>query len=169
MNDEFTRRAYDYIAGLKRDISEAEAVIQKAETARQRYREQLTMFEQALAIYAQVMELPTTTLDTPLLTTLHGTIADMCAQIIAAHGRPATVRELVTLLANAGKFKNAANYRTNYGTVFGTLQRDERFHKAPNKGVFDLAPAVAERHGPLFSQSSGDEAPDLDARKRRAV
>jgi hypothetical protein len=163
MNDEFTRRAKAQIEGLRKDITETETVIQRAEAARARLREELAIYEQALAVYGQVMNLPTEPDGhLPLAATLRGSIADMCAQIIGAYGHPIPIKELVRLLVEVGKFKNPKNYRGNYGTVFGTLQRDERFRKLPGKGTFTLAPNATERHGPLFSQLSGEQASDLE-------
>ena len=139
MNDEFVRRTAELIKQLKGDIDELDAMIRQAEDHRSRIREQLALHEQALAVYRQVMELPRTPEEQlPLVGGLRGTIADMCAQIIEARGAPVSVRELVTILTAAGKFRNPEKDRGNYGTVFGTLQRDERFGKKRGKGEFYL-------------------------------
>ena len=139
MNDEFVKRSTQVVKQLQKDIEELEVMIQQAEAHRGRIKEQLNLHEQALAVYRQVMDLPRTPKEQlPLVGGLRGTIADVCAQVIEAKGRPVPVRELVTILAAAGKFRHPENYRANYGTVFGTLQRDERFAKKARKGVFYL-------------------------------
>ena len=78
----------------------------------------------------------------PLIGGLSGTIADMAAQVMEAREGSVTVRDLVDILTAAGKFRNPDKDRQNYGTVYGTLQRDDRFSKIPKKGEFLLtAPA----------------------------
>ena len=139
MNDEFIGRTGELIGQLKKDIEELDAMVKQAEEHRSRIRDQLALHEQALAVYRQVMELPRTPEEQlPLIGGLRGTIADMCAQIIEARGGPVSVRELVNVLTAAGKFRNPEKDRGNYGTVFGTLQRDERFGKKRGKGEFYL-------------------------------
>ncbi len=139
MNDEFIRRTGELIRQLKKDIEELDAMVKQAEEHRSRIRDQLALHEQALAVYRQVMELPRTPEEQlPLIGGLRGTIADMCAQIIEARGGPVSVRELVNVLTAAGKFRNPEKDRGNYGTVFGTLQRDERFGKKRGRGEFYL-------------------------------
>ena len=146
MNDDFIARSTQVVNQLKNDIEEIDAMVKQAEEQRARIREQLTLHEQALAVYRQVMELPRTPEEQlPLIGGLRGTIADMCAQVIEARDRAVSVRELVNILAAAGKFRHPEKDRANYGTVFGTLQRDERFGKKAGKGVFYLikeAPAA---------------------------
>src|SRR3990172_8452220 len=152
MNDEFVRRTGQLVKQLKSDIEELEATIRRAEEHRSRMREQLSLHEQALAVYRQVMDLPRTPEEQlPLIGGLRGTIADMCAQIMEARGGPVTVRELVNILAAASKFRNPEKDRANYGTVFGTLQRDERFGKKRGKGEFYLV-KVADAE-PLLPRS----------------
>ena len=139
MQDEFMTRVSALIEELNSDIAEIEKTIQEAEAARSKYREKLHLFEEALATYRQVMGFPTTPKDQlPLVGTLRGTTADMCAQVIELRKGPVSVAEFVKILTAAGKFKNPKNYRGNYGTVFGTLQRDERFGKVRGKGMFYL-------------------------------
>ena len=139
MADEFIQRMTKVLQELRKDIAELDKVIQRAEEQRSRFRAQLSAYEQTLAVYRQVMELPTAPQEQlPLVGTLHGSIADMCAHIMEIKGGPVTVRELVNILAAAGKFRNPAHDRGNYGTVFGTLQRDERFGKTPGRGEFFL-------------------------------
>ena len=153
MNDEFVRRTGQLVKQLKSDIEELEATIRRAEEHRSRMREQLSLHEQALAVYRQVMDLPRTPEEQlPLIGGLRGTIADMCAQIMEARGGPVTVRELVNTLAAAGKFRNPEKDRANYGTVFGTLQRDERFGKKRGKGEFHLL-SGASPNEPLLTPS----------------
>jgi len=150
MQDDFIARASTLIEELRSDIAGIDKVIQEAEAARSKYREKLHLYEEALAIYRQVMGLPTTPQDQlPLVGTLRGTIADMCAQVIELRKEPVAVAELVKILTAAGKFRDSKNYRGNYGTVFGTLQRDERFGKVRGKGVFYLINRSAE--SPLFA------------------
>jgi len=150
MQDDFIERASTLIEELRSDIAGIDKVIQEAESTRSRYREKLHLYEEALATYRQVMGLPTTPHDQlPLVGTLRGTIADMCAQVIELRKKPVTVGELVKILTAAGKFRDSKNYRGNYGTVFGTLQRDERFGKVRGKGVFYLMDRSAE--SPLFA------------------
>ena len=150
MQDDFIARASTLIEELRSDIAGIDKVIQEAETARSKYREKLHLYEEALATYRQVMGVPTTPHDQlPLVGTLRGTIADMCAQVMELRKGPVPVGELVKILAAAGKFRDAKNYRGNYGTVFGTLQRDERFGKVHGKGVFYLTDRSAE--SPLFA------------------
>src|SRR3990170_8722691 len=139
MNDDFISRSTQVVNQLKKDIGDLDAMITQAEEHRSRIREQLTLHEQALAVYRQVMELPRTPQEQlPLIGGLRGTIADMCAQVMEARNGPVSVRELVNVLAAAGKFRNPEKDRANYGTVFGTLQRDERFGKKRGKGEFHL-------------------------------
>lgn len=139
MNNDFISRSAQVVNQLKKDIEELDAMVKQAEEHRSRIREQLTLHEQALAVYRQVMELPRTPEEQlPLVGGLRGTIADMCAQIIEAKDGPVSVREFVNFLVAAGKFRHPEKDRANYGTVFGTLQRDERFGKKPGKGVFYL-------------------------------
>lgn len=139
MNEEFINRASRVIRQLKMEMADLDNVIRDAESHRSRIREQLTLYEQALAVYRQVMDLPRSPEEQlPLIGGLRGTIADMSAQIIEAKGGSVSVRELVNILRAAGKFKNPDRDRANYGTVFGTLQRDERFGKIPRKGEFYL-------------------------------
>jgi hypothetical protein len=149
MQDEFIGRVSALVEELRSDIAGIERVMQEAEAARSKYREKLHLYEEALATYRQVMGLPTTPQDQlPLVGTLRGTIADMCAQVIELRKEPVSVGELVKILTAAGKFRDSKNYRGNYGTVFGTLQRDERFGKVRGKGVFYLLDRTAE--SPLF-------------------
>jgi len=139
MNDDFMKRVAESTKGLKKDLDELDQIIKEADENRIRIRQQLALFEQALAVYRKVMDLPRTPQEQlPLIGGLRGTIAEMCQQIIDARGGPVTVRELVDLLTSAGKFKSPEKDRHNYGTVFGTLQRDERFGKIPKKGAFYL-------------------------------
>lgn len=139
MNDEFVRRSGEVIRGLKKDIDDLDAMLKQAEEHRSRIREQLALHEQALAVYRQVMDLPRTPQEQlPLVGGLRSTIADMCAQIMEARNGPVSVRELVNILGAAGKFRNPEKDRANYGTVFATLQRDERFGKKRGKGEFYL-------------------------------
>ena len=152
MNDEFIRRTGELIKGLKKDIEDLDTMVRQAEEHRSRIREQLALHEQALAVYRQVMELPRTPQEQlPLIGGLRGTIADMCAQVIEARNGSVSVRELVNVLAAAGKFRNPEKDRANYGTVFGTLQRDERFGKKRGKGEFYLV-KVADAE-PLLPRS----------------
>jgi len=154
MQDEFMKRVSDLIEELRSDIADIERVMQEAEAARSKYRQKLHLYEEALATYRQVMQLPTTPEDQmPLVGTLRGTISDMCAQVIELRQGPVKVSELVRILAAAGKFKDSKNYRANYGTVFGTLQRDDRFGKVAGKGVFYL---LKDRtaDSPLFASSA---------------
>jgi len=154
MQDEFMTRASALIEELKSDIADIDKVLHDAQAAQSRYTEKLHLYEEALAIYRQVMGLPTTSEDQlPLVGTLRGTTADMCAQVIELRKEPVAVRELVKVLTAAGKFRNSKNYRGNYGTVFGTLQRDERFGKVRGKGIFYL---LKDRtaDSPLFASSA---------------
>ena len=155
MEDEFLTRAQKQLNGISAQMAEMDELIERAETMRSKLREDQSVLEQAVAMYKKVMDIPTTPQEQlPLIGTLQGTVANMCAQVIEVRGGPVSVRELVRLLASAGKFKNPKNYRANYGTVFGTLQRDERFRKTPGKGEFRLASAASDE--PLFAkQSSG--------------
>lgn len=144
MNDDFVTRVTKTITELKHHIADLEDIISDAEESRAKTRAQLALYEQSLAIYKRVMELPRTPEEQlPLVGGLAGTIADMAAQVMEAKGGSATVRELVDILTAAGKFKSPDKERLNYGTVFGTLQRDERFGKVPRKGEFYL---VKDRH-----------------------
>lgn len=137
--DDFLKRAEGFISGLKRDIDGLDRVIADADENRVRIRQQLALFEQSLAVYRQVMDLPRTPEEQlPLIGGLQGTIADMAAQVIAAREDNVTVAQLVDVLTAAGKFKTPENKRTNYGTVYGTLKNDERFGKVPGKGEFFL-------------------------------
>jgi hypothetical protein len=139
MNEDFISRATKVTEGLKRDIADLDNIIREAEENRSKIRQQLALYEQALAVYRQVMDLPRTPEEQlPLVGGLSGTIADMSAQIMEAKGGSVTVRELVNVLTAAGKFKSPEKDRLNYGTVFGTLQRDDRFGKVPRKGEFYL-------------------------------
>jgi hypothetical protein len=139
MNEDFINRVNQATKRLKQDIDEFDKIIREAEEHRSRIRSQLTLYEQALAVYRKVMDLPRTPEEQmPLVGGLRGSIADMSVQIIEAKGGPVTVRELVDMLTAAGKFKSPDKRRGNYGTVFSTLQRDERFGKTPNKGEFYL-------------------------------
>lgn len=156
MNDEFVKRSIQVVNQLKKDIEELEVMIQQAEAHRAQIREQLNLHEQALAVYRQVMDLPRTPKEQlPLVGGLRGTIADVCAQIIEARDRPVSVQEFVTILAAAGKFRHPENYRANYGTVFGTLQRDERFGKKPRKGVFYLIREIPDAEPILKPSQAG--------------
>lgn len=144
MNDDFLARVNEATASLKKDLEGLDGIMREAEDRRARIRQQLSLYEQSLAVYRQVMDLPRTPQEQlPLIRGLSGTIADMAAQIIQDRGGPVTVRELVDLLTAAGKFKSPGKDRTNYGTVFGTLQRDERFIKTPKKGEFSLRSTTA--------------------------
>ena len=139
MNEDFINRVNQATKRLKKDIDEFDKIIREAEEHRSKIRSQLTLYEQALAVYRKVMDLPRTPEEQlPLVGGLRGSIADMSVQIIEAKGGPVTVRELVDMLTAAGKFKSPEKRRGNYGTVFSTLQRDERFGKIPNKGEFYL-------------------------------
>ena len=152
MQDEFVQRVSALIQELRADIREIERTIQDAETTRSKFREKLHLYEEALATYRQVMGLPTTSQDQlSLVGTLRGTIADMCAQVIELKQGPVKVSELVRILAAAGKFKDAKNSRGNYGTVFATLQRDDRFGKTPGKGEFYLLKEKSP-DSPLFTE-----------------
>ena len=152
MNDDFISRSTQVVNQLKKDIEELDAMVKQAEEHRSRIRKQLTLHEQALAIYRQVMELPRTPEEQlPLVGGLRGTIADMCAQIIEARDGPVSVRELVNFLVAAGKFRHPEKDRANYGTVFGTLQRDERFGKKRGKGEFYLISKISPDELPLVS------------------
>lgn len=137
--DDFVQRVAELVRGLKKEIADLEGLISEAEGHRGRIRDQLALYEQALAVYRQVMDLPRTPEEQlPLVGGLRGTIADMSEQIIEARGEPVTVRDLVNVLRAAGKFRNPDKDRANYGTVYGTLQRDERFIKVRGKGQFYL-------------------------------
>jgi hypothetical protein len=139
MNEDFINRVNQATKRLKKDIDEFDKIIREAEEHRSKIRSQLSLYEQALAVYRKVMDLPRTPEEQlPLVGGLRGSIADMSVQIIEAKGGPVTVRELVDMLTAAGKFKSPEKRRGNYGTVFSTLQRDERFGKTPNKGEFYL-------------------------------
>lgn len=63
---------------------------------------------------------------------------------------PVSVRELVTILRAAGKFRNPEKDRANYGTVFSTLQHDERFAKKRGKGEFYLIRETVPDDEPLL-------------------
>lgn len=142
---DFLNRAKGFVAGLKRDIDGLDKVIEDAEANRVRIRQQLALFEQSLAVYRQVMDLPRTPEEQlPLIGGLRGTIADMAAQVIAAREGSVSVAQLVDILTAAGKFRTPENKRTNYGTVYGTLKNDERFGKVPGKGEFFLEDRSAE-------------------------
>lgn len=140
MNDaDFLKRATDAISTLMSDIEGLDKVIEEAEENRARIRQQIALYEQSLAVYRQVMDLPRTPEEQlPLIGGLQGTIADMVAQVIAAREGSVTVAQLVDILTAAGKFKSPENKRTNYGTVYGTLKNDERFGKVPGRGEFFL-------------------------------
>ena len=139
MNDDFLRRVSEATKALKKDLEDLDNIVREADESRARIRQQLALYDQSLAVYRQVMDLPRTPEEQlPLIGGLSGTIADMCAQIMEARGGSVTVRELVNLLTAAGKFRSPEKDRHNYGTVFGTLQRDERFLKVPKKGEFYL-------------------------------
>lgn len=139
MNEDFIDRVNQVTKRLKKDIAELDNIVKEAEEQRSRIRSQLALYEQSLAVYRQVMDLPRTPDEQlPLVGSLRGSIADMSVQIIEAKGGPVTVGELVGVLTAAGKFKSPEKRRGNYGTVFSTLQRDERFGKVPNKGEFYL-------------------------------
>lgn len=143
MNEDFQTRTSEVIRALRRDLAELDKIVQEAEDSRARIRQQIGLYEQALAVYRQVMDIPRTPEEQlPLVGGLTGTIADMAAQIMEAQGGSVTVRELVDLLTAAGKFRSPEKDRHNYGTVFGTLQRDERFAKVPKKGEFYLRSAA---------------------------
>ncbi len=147
MEDEFLTRAQKQLGSISAQMAETDELIERAETVRSKLREDQTVLEQTVAMYKKVMDIPVTPQEQlPLVGTLQGTVADMCAQVIEIREGPVSVRELVQLLAAAGKFKNPKNYRANYGTVFATLQRNERFTKTLGKGEFRLAVGlVAER------------------------
>ncbi|MEX1253892.1 MAG: hypothetical protein WEE64_06070 [Dehalococcoidia bacterium] len=139
MNDDFISRVIKATSDLRKDLTSLDEIIKEAEEKRARIRQELGLYDQALAVYRQVMDLPRTPEEQlPLIGGLSGTIADMAEQIMEARGGSATVRELVDILTAAGKFKSPEKARLNYGTVFGTLQRDERFGKVPRKGEFFL-------------------------------
>ena len=139
MNEDFLNRVHVVTRSLRRDLAELDKIVQDADDNRARIRQQIALYEQALAVYRQVMDIPRTPEEQlPLIGGLSGTIADMSAQIMEARGGGVTVRELVDILTSAGKFKSPEKDRHNYGTVFGTLQRDERFEKVPKKGEFFL-------------------------------
>jgi hypothetical protein len=139
MDEDFINRVNKVTKRLKKDIGDLDNLIREAEEHRSKIRSQLALYEQALAVYRQVMDLPRTPDEQlPLVGGLRGSIADMSVQIMEAKDGPVTVRELVDVLTAAGKFKSPEKRRGNYGTVFSTLQRDERFGKVPNKGVFFL-------------------------------
>ena len=149
--DDFLKRAEGFISGLKRDIDGLDRVIADAEENRVHIRQQLALFEQSLAVYRQVMDLPRTPEEQlPLIGGLQGTIADMAAQVIAAREGKVTVAQLVDVLTAAGKFKTPENKRINYGTVYGTLKNDERFGKVPGKGEFFL---VEDRSAEEFART----------------
>jgi len=160
MNDDFVDRAAKLVLGLKKEIADLDGIIREAEGHRTRIREELALYEQALAVYRQVMDLPRTPEEQlPLVGGLRGTIADMSEQIIEAKGAPMTVRELVNVLRAAGKFRNPEKDRANYGTVFGTLQRDERFGKVPGKGQFYLVRLLSP-NSPLFAGAADGQDDD---------
>ena len=145
IDEDFMARATHAIAGLKRDIANLDKIVADAEESRSRLRQQMGLFDQSLAVYRQVMDLPRTPEEQlPLIGALEDTISNMCAQIMEAKSGSATVRELVNTLTAAGKFKNPDKDRQNYGTVYGTLQRDDRFSKVPKKGEFFLLDRSAE-------------------------
>lgn len=150
MSGDFISRAFEATKGLKLDLAALDTIIADAEESRSRIRQQIALYDQALAVYRQVMDLPRTPEEQlPLIGGLSGTIADMAAQVIEAKGGRVTVRELVDILTAAGKFRNPEKDRQNYGTVYGTLQRDDRFSKVPKKGEFflieDRSPETALR------------------------
>lgn len=147
MEDEFLTRAQKQLDSVSAQMAETDGLIERAQTISSQLREDQSVLEQTVAMYKKVMDIPVTPQEQlPLVGTLQGTVADMCAQVIEVREGPVSVRELVQLLAAAGKFKSAKNYRANYGTVFATLQRNERFTKTPRKGEFRLASSeVAER------------------------
>lgn len=158
MDEDFISRASELTENLKKDIATLDNIIREAEDNRSKIRQQLNLYEQALAVYRQVMDLPRTPEEQlPLVGGLRGTIADMSAQIMEAKGGSVTVRELVNILTAAGKFKSPEKDRLNYGTVFGTLQRDDRFGKVPKKGEFyllkDRSPDSA-----LFPTAEGNDS-----------
>jgi len=151
MNEDFINRVSQVTKRLKKDIEELDNLIRGAEEQRSRIRNQLALYEQSLAVYRQVMDLPRTPEEQlPLVGSLRGSIADMSVQIIEAKDGPVTVRELVEVLTAAGKFKSPEKRRGNYGTVFSTLQRDERFGKVPNKGEFYLVKQRRDSGRPLL-------------------
>ncbi len=149
--EDFLKRVEGLVAGLKRDIDGLDKVIEDADANRVRIRQQLALFEQSLAVYRQVMDLPRTPEEQlPLIGGLQGTIADMAAQVIAAKEGNVTVAQLVDILTAAGKFKSPENKRTNYGTVYGTLKNDERFGKVTGRGEFFL---VEDRSAEEFAST----------------
>lgn len=66
-----------------------------------------------------------------------GTVASMAHEIIRAHGGPMKIADVVASLRAMGKFQNP-DARSNYGTVFGTLNDDKgRFVKV-GEGLFEI-------------------------------
>lgn len=152
MPDDFISRINRVLQDIRRDIAEMDKTIERAEEQRARFRAQQTAYEQTLAVYRQVMGIASTPQEQlPLVGTLRGSIPDMCAQVMEIRGGPVKVVDLVDLLTAAGKFRNPANKRGNYGTVFGMLRRDERFGKTPRRGEFFLRPGTDQ---PLFNVES---------------
>lgn len=66
-----------------------------------------------------------------------GTVASIAHELIRTHGGPMKVSDIVRALQGMGKFKTI-DARSNYGTVFGTLNDDHaRFVKA-GEGMFEI-------------------------------
>ena len=75
------------------------------------------------------------------------TVGSIAHELIRAHGGPMKVADIVKSLQGMGKFKTV-DPRSNYGTVFGTLNDDhERFAKT-GEGEFEIreraAPSTAK-------------------------
>lgn len=91
-----------------------------------------------------------------------GTIADMAAVILKKQGQPMKVAEVARVLEATGKLKaGKTSAHQNYGTVYGTLQRDRRFERLA-QGRFGLA-ATNGVHGvhPSEPTQPFEQSPDV--------
>jgi hypothetical protein len=144
--DEFTTRAERELKRLAIHEAELEREAEALRLRRVDVQQRILRLNISLAMYRDVMNQQATPEQTerereraPLPPELRpkATIADMAASIMSAHGGTMRVRDVLTELTQAGKLRGSHG---DYGTVYGTLQRDPRFEWAA-KGEFRLASA----------------------------
>lgn len=71
-----------------------------------------------------------------------GTVATIAYEYIRNHGGPMKVADVVKMLSAVGKFKSP-DARSNYGTVYGTLNADDRFVRV-GEGQFEIRERVKQ-------------------------
>jgi hypothetical protein len=136
---ERAREEYLRLQAEERALAAQEEGVRRRRAALQ---SRLTSIENAVVLYQELTG-QTTVMPEPDVGASNGlrmgTIVDMAAQVIERSGGRAKMTKIVEELERAGKLKpSEPGDRNNYATVYGTLRRSRRLHKA-DKGEWELA------------------------------